>query len=197
MTLVNLAKKYNFAYPEKAKRLAKTLGLKMIKRVGKPTSRIDELLYSINVSSFIEDWNSGMALVDLANKYNIAYPEKAKRLAKTLGLVAGARTTRIDESVDKDKFIEWYNDEKNSINKIKEEFGFLNRSQVSRFAKKIGLERRSSISNPDGFGKKRFSVRLDEISSEFSALWNEGVSKKQYLKNTVSAMPQFHYGEKN
>ena len=140
---------------------------------------IDELLSSVNVSSFIEDWNSGMTLVDLANKYNFAYPEKAKRLGKTLGLVAGTRTSRIDESVDKDKFIELYYDEKNSINKIKEEFGFLNRHAVSRFAKKIGLERRSSITNPDGFGKAKYGTRLDEISSEFSALWNEGTLMKE------------------
>ena len=111
MALVDLAKKYNLAYPEKAKRLGKALGLKMreIAPLGPST---DELLSSINVSSFIEDWNSGMTLVDLANKYNFAYPDKAKRLAKTLGLVAGTRTSRIDESVDKDKFIELYYDEK-------------------------------------------------------------------------------------
>ena len=110
--LVDVAKKYNLAYPVKAKSIAKALGLNMREIV----SSTDELLSSINVSSFIEDWNSGMTLVDLANKYNFAYPDKAKRLAKTLGLVAGARTTRIDESVDKDKFIEMYHDEKNSIN---------------------------------------------------------------------------------
>ena len=67
---------------------------------------IDELLSSINISNFIEDWNSGMTLVNLANKYNFDYPGIAKRLAKTLGLAQNRTpTSRIDDSVDRDKFI--------------------------------------------------------------------------------------------
>ncbi len=82
MSLIDLAKKYDFSYPEKAKRIAKQLDLPFENRPkAKRLSDVD-----IDIENFTKDWTSGMSFVGLSIKYNLDYAEKARRIAKQLDL---------------------------------------------------------------------------------------------------------------
>ena len=69
------------------------------------TQPIDELLSSINVSNFIEDWNSEMTLVNLAKKYNLPPSKMANAFVNdrpfvTSNIIGATSIEQLKENID-------------------------------------------------------------------------------------------------
>jgi transposase len=168
MSLIDLAKKYNFSYPEKAKRIALQLGLSTENR-----PQINQS-FNIDIEKFTFDWNDGMSLVDLTRKYNLGYAGKAKRIGNSLGLKKQKNLTFFDKflknSKKVDELVTMYGDLSITVSQITTHFGFVDNGYVSRLINKIGIPLR--IGGPGGIDK------FEESKSEFSKMWNDGVSVK-------------------
>jgi hypothetical protein len=168
MSLIDLAKKYNFSYPEKVKRTALKLGLSTENR-----TKINQS-FDIDIKKFTFDWNDGMSFVDLSRKYNLGYAEKAKRIGESLGLKKQKNLTFFDKflknSKKVDEFVTMYGDNSITVSQISSHFGFIDNGYVSRLIKKIGIPLR--IGGQGSVGK------FEESKSEFSKMWNDGVPGK-------------------
>ena len=166
MNLVDLAKKYNFSYPGKAKTIALKLGL--------PLKNRQKIISNIDIESFTKDWNSGMSFVDLAVKYNLDYAEKAKRIGIKLGLKKQKNPDFFERFLsDKQKtndFILMYNDNAIKVREITKHFGFTDNGYVSKLAKKIGI--------PIRVGGQGYIEKFEESRNEFTKMWNDGVLKE-------------------
>lgn len=171
ISLVDLAKKYRFSYPDKSKLIAKSLGLKPRKR----QKLLEKMLFKINTDKFSRDWEDGLTLVELSNKYNLSRPDYARKIAEELELSERENVkTKIFQNMDKEKFIQMYNNENIKVATIVKEFGFPNRHYVRYFAKKIGLSMRSS-----GFPS---GGKFELLHKQFKELWENNIPVKQIEK---------------
>ncbi len=174
ISLIDLAKKYDFSYPEKAKRIAKQLGLPSENRLNRKYLRgID-----IDTENFIKDWNSGMSFVDLSIKYNLDYAEKAKRIGMNLGLKKQKNLDFFEQFLTDTKktneFISMYGDDSIKVREITKHFDFTDNGYVSRLAKKIGIPIRFG-----GFGSLN---KFEQSKDEFSKMWNANIDYKIIMK---------------
>lgn len=174
MSLADLIKKHHLTYSEKARRIAKQLGLQNIQR--NPSLKI---LSKLNVIEFTEDWNSGMLLDDLKAKYGLAYKDQANRIAKYLHLPKRSSSHRRFENIDIKKFSEMYLNKDFRVKKIQKEFNFADPGYVSRLAKELRLPIRSSRTNPSEDGSQS---KLELYKDQFKQSWEEGAQKQELAK---------------
>jgi hypothetical protein len=159
-TLVELSKIHGFGWPGYAKQIAQSLNLNI---------RKDRYLHAgLDVAGFTKDWNSGMSLIDLEKKYNLSYSEKAKKIAKRLGLDERYRIGRFDD-IDISEFQKMYLNNKITIKEIQKKFNFADAGYVSKLANQLNL--------PIRFGGG--STKFDEKKDQFVELWNMGKTLRE------------------
>lgn len=134
----------------------------------------DKNLTNLDVSQFISDWNSGLSLIDLAEKYGFSYPEKAKRIAAQLGLKETERHRSRYHNVDATEFTMMYLDKKIPVRVIQRKFHFADAGYVSNFAKKLGLPLREG----------GYSNKFETYKDQFCKMWGEG-RKIREIKNEL------------
>jgi len=186
MSLVDLAKKYDLSYPSKSKIIAKKLGLSVDKRI----KTFDEM--DIDIEAFTTDWNSGMSFVDLAKKYDLSYPENARRFAKKLGFAPRYKSPiSYKINIDKINIKEFSNDYQSemSLVDLARKYNFSYPEVAKRFGKKLGLKKQKNLTFFEKFLKdtqktnelvtmyKDKSITISKITAHFGFPDNGYVSK--------------------
>ena len=147
--------------------------------LGEYNSSLQENLDNLDIEKFTNDWNSGMRLVDLAEKYNFPYADKSKHIAKKLGLKERTRqklSKKLFFKINTDNFSkDWENGL--SLIDLAKKYELFRPENAKKIAQDLELEERKT--NPtkifQNLNIEKFaqmyndkSIKIKEIVKEFN-----------------------------